>query len=136
MSVGLVWGFWVVCWCRRLIWWWRAVGVRAERIQGTRSGGGGDWWGVGVGGCWRMTWALVPETPKEETAARRGGGGGPGLGGGGEVDAVSPWCVGGGCVDVQGGGYDAVVHGLHHFDDADDAGGGLAVADVGFDGAE
>ncbi len=39
-------------------------------------------------------------------------------------------------VDVERGGQYAVAHGLHHFDDAGDAGGGLGVSDVGLDGTQ
>jgi hypothetical protein len=39
-------------------------------------------------------------------------------------------------VEVEGGGEDAVVHGVDHLDDPGGAGGGLGVADVGLDGAE
>ncbi len=37
---------------------------------------------------------------------------------------------------VEGAGQDALVHGLDHFDDACDAGGGLGVAEVGLDGSQ
>jgi hypothetical protein len=64
-------------------------------------------------------------------------GGGPG-GVVGEEAYVSccPVDVGGGFVDVEGFGHEVVVDGLDHFDDAADAGCGLGVADVGFEGSE
>ncbi len=47
-----------------------------------------------------------------------------------------PVDVGRGLIHVQRVGQYAVAHGLHHLDDAGDAGGGLGVADVGFERAQ
>ncbi|GAB4585386.1 hypothetical protein Ntsu_32180 [Nocardia sp. IFM 10818] len=59
----------------------------------------------------------------------------PALGEDGDVASV-PVDFGRGLVDVQRAGEYAVVHGHDHFDHARDSGGGLGVADVGFDRSE
>ena len=122
----------------------RAASVLAESSHGQRAAGGAGA-GVGLGrrgsaagASSRMTWALVPLMPKEETPARRGRPvRRPGAGLGEQLDrARRPVDVRGGLVDVQGLRQDAVPHRQHHLDDAGDAGGGLGVADVGLERAE
>ncbi len=50
--------------------------------------------------------------------------------------AGAPVDFGCGLVDVEGSREGAVVHGERHFEDACGPGGGLGMADVGFDGSE
>ena len=91
-----------------------------------------------AGASSRITWALVPLMPKEETPARRGRPlGSQALGLGQQLDLPRlPVDLGGGRVDVQGLRQHALAHRHHHLDHAGDSGGGLGVADVGLDRAE
>ena len=123
------------------------LGRERQRDRGRRSGRrrapGSRPVALGVasarrGASSRITWALVPLMPKEETPARRGRAVRlPGLGLGQQLDlARLPVDLRGGRVDVQGLRQHAVAHRHHHLDHAGDPRRGLGVADVGLDRAE
>ena len=93
----------------------------------------------GSGACSRMTWALVPLMPNDETPARRGRSGPrPRRGLGQQLDARRRTsrraAIGSSTCSVRGSTPCRIA--MHHLDDAGDAGGGLGVADVRLDRAE
>ena len=135
---------------RRAAWAASACAPRADTGQADGTGGasarlgrrglgrrGGGAAGSGSP-CSRITWALVPLMPNEDTPARRGR---PGSGharasaSSSTAPAVQSTC-GVGVVGVQGGRQHAVPHRHDHLDDAGGAGGGLRVADVRLDRAQ
>ena len=86
----------------------------------------------------RITWALVPLMPNEDTAARRGRSSW-GQVTGSVSSRTAPVCqstCGLGSSTCRVRGQHAVAHRQHHLDDAGDAGGGLGVADVGLHRAQ
>ena len=91
-----------------------------------------------AGGCSRMTWALVPLMPNEDTPARRGrpvSGHGIASVSSSTAPADQSTCgVGSSTCRVLG--QHAVPHRHDHLDDPADAGGGLGVADVRLERAE
>ena len=128
-------------WCSRVAWVASAGAVLADSSHGSAAGraGPGVWAGV-WGGVWGG--GLFEDEVGVGAADAEGGDGGaagvaafgPGGGLGEQADGAGvPVGVGGGLVDVQGLGQGGVGDGLDHFDDAGDPGGGLGVADVGFD---
>ena len=94
---------------------------------------------LGVARASRMTWALVPLMPKDETPARRGRSAGRPVAARSVSSSTAPadqsTCgVGSSTCRVCGSTPCRIA--MHHLDHAGDAGGGLGVADVGLDRAQ
>ena len=120
-----------------------AVGRRAAddqpRRHRPRAAGGLGRRPSGAGGCSRMTWALVPLIPNDETPARRGRPAARARAG--PRSAARPrrrTSRRAGSARRRAGccGSTPCRIAMHHLDDAGDAGGGLGVADVGLQRAE